>query len=311
MNLLIDCLFLELCPQRVPILENPPPPASTTNTNPPSNASNATNTTNTSKKWFSIFSKFKQNEKKPSLMEQIHNVQIQNPGMSKSSALSSILLTQIQSDYASKLNITVGSDFREAFQTAMLQNQEMVNDPYPNCRIILGDRPVHLTLSRVWESLNLFSKIKLLFGLIWGSLPFQQPSDKELKEWMESILNDENGTDILSKSMKELSKHFPTIERVIIQERDTYMYAKLNQLALLGAKRIVAVVGAGHCPGIRNLVKAQWFNQTCTNPRDFELLLQSIIETKTYKIGHDQGEMQSLITDVLELNTQEFIKTVK
>ena len=101
------------------------------------------------------------------------------------------------------------------------------------CYVILGDRPVRLTLVRAWESLSFFSKIKLILCLAWSSI--KQPSAKELQEWIESIMNDPNN-DVLSKSIEELSQHFPTISETIIKERDRYMAAKLVQTSrLLGA----------------------------------------------------------------------------
>jgi len=236
-----DCVFIELCSQRIAILS------------PPREVSNAP------------------------FREQIRD--LQESGMSLSNALSTVLLTKVQSDYASKLNITIGAEFREAVQCAKVFRS----------RVILGDRPMKLTLLRAWESLNFWGKSKLIAGLIWSSL--RQPSEKELKEWMNSILKDKNG-DILTKSIEELSRNFPTLVEKIISERDEYMYAKLKQTARLGARRIVAVVGAGHCPGILGL--ADNAND------DVEGTLRRIIETNTYKIEKSE-DMKGLITDVVEL----------
>ena len=74
---------------------------------------------------------------------------------------------------------------------------------------------------------------------------------------MESILNDRSGrNDLITKSMEQLGKVFPTMKRVIIEERDMFMAAKLKQVAsaimrsshLNGEK--VTTIGAGHCPGM-------------------------------------------------------------
>lgn len=316
----IDCLFLELCPQRVPILDEPPPPPPPT---PPSPLIEK------KKGWF--LSRLRTNPspssttpniQNPSLFKQIETIQAQTPGMTKSSALTTMLFTQVQSDYATKLNITLGSEFREAFQMALQQNYYHNSPSSSPCRIVLGDRPVKLTLLRTWESLHFISKIKLVLGLIWSSLPFNQPSSAEIKEWMDSILNDsDGGEDVLSKSMKELSKHFPTIKHVIIHERDLYMYAKLNQLAQqlsqiqnhnhpskLRCKRIVAVVGAGHCKGICNLVKQREvgieLGYRRPNDENYEQMLKNIIETERFKADQDDN-MKSLLTEVVEVDIQQ------
>jgi len=302
-----DCLFLEICPQRVPILEKPimkssPEPI----VNQPYDDTSSTK----KKHWYQLWKKSSSSKtpKPPSLMEQIQTIQSQSPDMSATSALSTVLLSQIQDDYATKLNITVGAEFREAVQMAIQQNNPGRDPSESICRVILGDRPVKLTLLRTWESLNIWFKFKLVLGLLWSCLPFNQPSDEELKEWMDSILSD-GGDDILSKSMKDLAKQFPSIERVIIHERDRYMYAKLNQIARMGAKRIVAVVGAGHCKGICSLVKFQLDGIEKIYFQDnFEDVLKDVIETKRYKVNQnddDPGEIQELLTDVIELNIQQ------
>lgn len=249
-----------------------------------------------------------------------------NTGVSKAAVMSSGLLSKIQNDYASKLNVTVGGEFREAFICARDQHKEFiglmqtlnweqrflggVNDVtlqkarYSNgCSIVLGDRPVRLTLLRAWEALNLFGKLKLVLALIWSS--FRQPSEEELKEWIESIMNDPSN-DILSKSMEELGKHFPAIKKVIIEERDTYMSCKIVQTArILGAgssqdkkrRKIVAIVGAGHCPGMNKILTSELGNQGSLN---VESELVKVIETKKHKVEGDV-EMKLLTTDVMSI----------
>ena len=76
--------------------------------------------------------------------------------------------------------------------------------------MILGDRPVSITLTRAWESLRVWGKIKLLVGLFISSL--RKPNPEEIKEWMEKILKGD--TDLMSESIAELAKHFPTLETV-------------------------------------------------------------------------------------------------
>ncbi|KAL7503039.1 hypothetical protein ACHAXN_000891 [Cyclotella atomus] len=154
-------------------------------------------------------------------------------GMTATSQKMSLLFTKIQADYAKKLNVTIGGEFRTAFQSALSQQrkfwqQEYMyrhNIPTENderchpCAIIFGDRPVRITLSRAWESLRFFGKCKLVLCLLWSSI--RQPSEKELKEWMESILNDRTGkNDLMTKALEEMGKAFPSIKKVIIEERD-------------------------------------------------------------------------------------------
>ena len=294
-----DVLFVELCNQRTAILEDDENVVKTSSNEGEGSSSNS--------------------EEKKSVSQLTKEIMIHNPGMSKTAALSSVLLSKIQGDYAEKLGVNIGGEFKEAFVVAKKQHkdyleiiekfrngmpltdEEMDEDVIVHgCAVVLGDRPVRLTLLRTWESLSFFGKIKLVCGLIWSSL--RQPDEKELKEWIESIMNDPTN-DILTKSIEELSQHFPTVKETIIAERDIYMSCKLLQTArVLGTasasdgniRRIVAIVGAGHCPGIRKHLSHE---STLIDTNNVEEALKSVIETKTNKI-HDSPEMNSLINEV-------------
>lgn len=223
--------------------------------------------------------------------------------MSPISQKSANMFAKIQNDYATKLNVTIGGEFKAAFQSALRQQREFWNSQqnynyvntdlgHPRANrsiaIVLGDRPVRITLLRAWESLRLFGKIKLVLALLWSSI--KQPSEKELHEWMESVLNDRTGkSDLMKKAMDEMAKSFPTLKRVIIDERDEFMVAKIKQTAELlacstskdGERVMVVVIGAGHCSGVveKLLLDAK------SSPLPEEVL-PSITQTKR-KLGDD------------------------
>lgn len=273
-----DVLFVELCSQRVGILLEPP------HLSTEEEKQNANDKNNLS-----------------------------SHGMTPTSQKMSVLFTRIQSDYAKKLNVTIGGEFRAAFQSAFNQQKRFWKDEYHSrihqrqrnqeirpCAIILGDRPVRITLARAWESLRFFGKLKLVICLLWSSIC--QPSEKELKEWMESILNDRTGkNDLMTKAMEEMGKHFPTLKKVIIEERDDFMAAKLRQTAEMltytedndcREKVIVAVVGAGHCSGMMKKLVID------DGPDE---VLQTLVETTKRKFSNDE-EVASLVTDVVQFD---------
>mmetsp|Transcript_3055 Transcript_3055/g.8298 ORF Transcript_3055/g.8298 Transcript_3055/m.8298 type:complete len:497 (+) Transcript_3055:56-1546(+) len=178
------------------------------------------------------------------------------------SSIASSLLTNMQDDYADSLGVELGGEFCAAYQY-WKNIVPRGNESYPrtdrinDVHMILGDRPVTLTLTRAWESLRVWGKLKLMAGLIISSL--RKPKPDELREWMEKILYED--TDLMSESVTELAKHFPTLAEVILKERDAYMACKLHQTCrgLLMADgrhgmrrriRLVAIVGAGHVEGI-------------------------------------------------------------
>jgi pheromone shutdown protein TraB len=215
--------------------------------------------------------------------EKFHLVR-QSEGMTRASALGTVLLTTVQSDYAESLGVELGSEFRVAHDYCLASHPTVC---------ILGDRPLQITLVRAWESLRWWGKSKLLLGLLWSCLKKTDP--QELREWMQKILM-EGESDVLTESIAELRQHFPSLERVILQERDAYMACKLYQCCRILPRRqnhtVVAIVGAGHLPGI-----CQWLTNS-TESRTPEEILSSLVETKKWK-----GEMvQSLTTDVTQLS---------
>ena len=132
---------------------------------------------------------------------------------------------------------------------------------------------------------------------------------------MESILNDRSGkNDLITKAMEELGKSFPTLKRVIIEERDEFMVAKLRQTAQIltnsqnqgDEKIIVAVVGAGHCPGMIEKLKQQYkknkADETAPLPDTRpETILPGLLETKKRKVSNDE-EISSLTTDITQFD---------
>ena len=187
--------------------------------------------------------------------------------------MAATMLTDMQQDYADSLGVELGGEFRTAYN---FWEKHRTDDS--DIHMILGDRPLYLTLTRAWESLHLWGKLKLLVGLFVSTL--QKPNAEELKEWMESILNDDTG-DLLTKSIDELKKHFPTLEEVIIRERDAYMACKLyqtcRQLLMVNSQqqvqRVCAIVGAGHVQGM-----CHWL--TVGNGKAPEEVLEDLIKIK-------------------------------
>jgi pheromone shutdown-related protein TraB len=69
--------------------------------------------------------------------------------------------------------------------------------------------------------------------------------------------------DLINNLMKEMGKQFPSIKKVLVDERDTYIAEMIKHSP---GKKIVAVVGAGHLEGIvEHLNKGKKINLTDLN----------------------------------------------
>lgn len=137
---------------------------------------------------------------------------------------------------ADDLEVEPGSEFRVAAH----ETQQMTT----HVDLILGDRLLSITLARVWDSLSLVEKIKITLHLVWTGLSIDTDN-------LESKIEEMRETDVFTEAVKELSRTYQGIMRPLLNERDEYMAFMLKDLEHRGYTRIVAVLGAGHLPGIR------------------------------------------------------------
>ncbi len=132
----------------------------------------------------------------------------------------------------------------------VLPGQEMINaleaGEEAGAAIIPVDREIQITLSRVWRSMGIWEKIKLMFQLVFslGS------SDDITEEDIEQMKKE----DILKVLLADVKKSHPVVEKILIDERDQFLTESLRQV---DGKKIVAVVGAGHVPGIKKYMSEE------------------------------------------------------
>ncbi|CAN1226283.1 TraB domain-containing protein [Linum grandiflorum] len=145
-----------------------------------------------------------------------------------------ILYSWFLAKIASKLEVFPGSEFRVASEEAKACG----------AKVILGDRPVQVTLQRTWRKMPLRHKAKLVYSLAFRAVFVPSPVKltKMLKE-MEDV-------DMLTLAIREMSKAYPTLMETLVHERDQYMASMLHKAASEHSL-VVAVVGRGHLPGIK------------------------------------------------------------
>ncbi|MCB0339539.1 MAG: TraB/GumN family protein, partial [Bdellovibrionales bacterium] len=147
-----------------------------------------------------------------------------------------LLLAGFQKKLGNKLDIKPGAEMMRALSVASELNKAT----------IMADREVKTTLKRTWASLGAFSLIKLVGAMI-GSLFVKNDITEEEIERLKS-------SDALEEMMKELSDAIPGVKTALIDERDRYLAAKIQSSP---GNKIVAIVGAGHVPGIKNHIGSE------------------------------------------------------
>ncbi|WDE95627.1 TraB/GumN family protein [Lentisphaera profundi] len=186
-----------------------------------------------------------------------------------------LVLASHQKKIAEKLGINPGQEMLNAISSA--EKYEM--------RLELIDRDVKTTLNRTWGLMSITNKFKLLVSMLgaltisaWTLsfilfivhqsselftdyskivnmvilalffLPFLLPDgNKKEEEVTEETLEKLKEQDMLENLLEEMGENLPDVKKRLIDERDLYMVKKLQQC---DAKKMVAVVGAGHVPGM-------------------------------------------------------------
>jgi pheromone shutdown-related protein TraB len=144
--------------------------------------------------------------------------------------LAQLILSAFYRKIGEQLGVTPGAEMTEAVSCAREKNAALV----------LADRDVNITLKRVWARLTLWSKVKMTFHLI-SSFFVAENIDGDVIEELKN-------TDQLATMLSTFSDAFPAVKSVLIDERDIYLAEKIRTAP---GSTVVAVVGAGHIPGIQ------------------------------------------------------------
>lgn len=144
--------------------------------------------------------------------------------------LSNLILSSFQKAIGKKLGIKPGEEMIRAISSA-----EGIG-----AHIHLSDREIRTTLLRVWRRMRFRDKFKLLYQVL-GSFG-------GIEDLTEDAVEEMKKKDILTTLLDEMGKSQPLLKEVLIDERDRYLSQMIKTAP---GKRIVAVVGAGHVPGIK------------------------------------------------------------
>jgi len=144
-----------------------------------------------------------------------------------------LFLANLQRKLGDEVGVKPGSEMIEAINIAKERG----------IRIALVDRDINISLRRAFSRMSIREKFRILMSVFSGVF------GDEINEELIEKLKDK---DIMTEMIEELSNEAPSIKSVLIDERDRYI---AERIASLDAKKIVAVVGAGHINGIKNFLK--------------------------------------------------------
>ena len=150
-----------------------------------------------------------------------------------------LLVNLILASFQRRMAINMDSNSGGEMLEGIKQAKEL------NVPLVLADRPIKTTFSRIWNSLGLYEKSKLLVSIIGSIFDDEEISEEDLQALKEA--------DALDAALNEVGKEFPNVKKILVDERDAYLSSKIKNA---DGKKIVAIIGAAHAGGIeRNLDK--------------------------------------------------------
>jgi pheromone shutdown-related protein TraB len=147
--------------------------------------------------------------------------------------LTQLLMVSFQRKIAEKFNVNPGEEMLRAIAKA-----EAVG-----AGIVLADREIRVTLMRAWRMMRCWTKVKFLTEVILSLLISEDITEEDIEKLKEH--------DVLDLALKTVGEKLPEIKTTLIDERDQYLAHRIGHT---DGRKIVAVVGAGHVPGIRRQI---------------------------------------------------------
>lgn len=143
--------------------------------------------------------------------------------------LMNLAISSFQKRIAKQFNIEAGQE--------MLQGIESAEEN--GAKLVLADRNIQITFSRIWGAVGFKGKMMLLSQVIASIFSNESITEEEL----EKMKNQDSIDAILS----EFTEYFPRLKKPLVDERDQYLAEKIKHAP---GQKVVAVLGAAHIPGI-------------------------------------------------------------
>ncbi|SJZ45011.1 TraB/GumN family protein [Garciella nitratireducens] len=144
--------------------------------------------------------------------------------------LVNLILSTYQKRMANQFDIQPGQE--------MIQGIESAKKAGAN--IVLVDRDIQTTFKRIWRGVSFWGKVKLFFSIILSIFDDEEITEEELEKMKTE--------DMLTSALNELSSNFPDLKKYLVDERDQHLAQKIKEAP---GKKIIAVLGAAHIPGIK------------------------------------------------------------
>lgn len=144
--------------------------------------------------------------------------------------LVNLVISSFQRRIAKQLDINVGQE--------MIQGIESAKET--GAHLVLADRNIQITFSRIWHGVGLWGKARLLVEILSSIFSDENITEEDLEKI--------KSQDMLNSILHDFTVHFPKLKIPLIDERDQFLAQKIKDAP---GNKIVAVLGAAHIPGVK------------------------------------------------------------
>jgi pheromone shutdown protein TraB len=145
------------------------------------------------------------------------------------------LLAEFQDRMAEDEGVLPGDELLAAYEAAV-----MAQVP-----VALIDQDAQQAFARLWKEMGLLEKARFLGSAAMGVVLPKSVLAKDVSQLKGDY----------SAMLEQLGKDYPTVKRVLLDERNVHMAQRILALRAQGKERVVAVVGDGHVDGIAALLR--------------------------------------------------------
>jgi pheromone shutdown-related protein TraB len=138
-------------------------------------------------------------------------------------------MMSFQKRIAERFNIHPGEEMLRALTAADRIGAE----------VIPVDREIRVTLMRTWRRMGFWAKVKFLSESLYSLFLTDEITEEEIEKLKQH--------DILEVALQTIGEKLPILKETLIDERDQFLAHTIGHTP---SRKIVAVVGAGHVPGI-------------------------------------------------------------
>ncbi|MDQ0272861.1 TraB/GumN family protein [Cytobacillus purgationiresistens] len=150
--------------------------------------------------------------------------------------LMNLAISSFQNRMAKQFDIKAGQEMIQGIESAKEVGAELV----------LADRNIQITFSRIWRGIGFKGKAMLLSQVIAGIFSDETITEEELEKMKKQ--------DTIDAILNDFTETFPQLKVPLIDERDQYLSQKIKEAP---GEKIVAVLGAAHVPGIKEEIKKE------------------------------------------------------